>query len=158
MKWWSNIVMWWGYEVKKWSDDVMTWSSDVIRWRCDEVIKGWSDVIKWRSYMRLDVNARKKWFFETLKKHSSRIWPKFWFSIFSKWLKKDVFLKKLFSTVGFLGDVMAEKHTFFRPLTSSLMVGMSFLFALIWHVLHENPSAKGVRARNLGVKHFALGK
>ena len=26
-----------------------------------------------------------------------------------------------FQLTGFLGDVMAEKHTFFRPLTSSLM-------------------------------------
>jgi hypothetical protein len=27
-----------------------------------------------------------------------------------------------FQLTGFLGDVMAEKHTFFRPLTSSLTV------------------------------------
>jgi hypothetical protein len=76
--------------------------------RLFELSKKERDVIEKKS-------VEKTTFFEkTLEQNLTQILI---FHIF-KMTEKTCF----FQLTGFLGDVIAEKHTFFRPLTSSLIV------------------------------------
>jgi predicted RNA-binding protein len=79
--------------------------------RLFELSKKERDVIE----KKIKKSVEKTTFFEkTLEQNLTQILI---FHIF-KMTEKTCF----FQLTGFLGDVIAEKHTFFRPLTSSLIV------------------------------------
>jgi hypothetical protein len=61
-----------------------------------------------------------------------------------------------FQLTGFLGDVIAEKHTFFRPLTSSLRIPESFIqefpVPAAGSSTSSNKKSNAIRARHQGTK------